>query len=185
MGLQKTKLFTGTTLSVLLSLVAIYPAIARPSGSQTQAEKIAQMDSMSVTGRIRSIVGNVVTLVLSDGTSRDVMISRAERDRLGLRPGMEIMTMMRDGTMVVEVLAEGSNTTADMTEGTMTESTSGQRIVEERVIRRTTTTSPVVEQNIEQTTGDIQRSTQRVEQYNESSSMEEPTQRARPVRALW
>ncbi|HEY9854083.1 MAG TPA: hypothetical protein V6D28_31740 [Leptolyngbyaceae cyanobacterium] len=183
MRLQKTKLFAGTTLSVLLSLVAISPAMARPAGSQTQAQTIAQMDSMSVTGRIRSIVGNVVTLVLPDGTTRDVMISRAERDRLGLRPGMEIMTMMRDGTMVVEVVSEGSNT-ADMTEGTTTESTSGQRVVEERTIRRTTT-YPAVEQTTEQTTGDVQRSVQEVEQYPATQNVEETTQPARPVRALW
>lgn len=185
MRLQKTKLFTGTTLSVLLSLVAMSPAMARPAGSQTQAQTIAQMDSMNVTGKIRTIVGNVVTLELPDGTTRDVMISRTERDRLSLRPGMEITTMMRDGTMMVEVVSEGSPTTADTAEGTMTEGTSGQRVVEERTIRRTTTTSPVVEQTTEQTTGDIQQSAQEVEQYPASQNVEETTQPARPVRALW
>ncbi|GEM_PF-2821227 len=205
MRLQKTKVLTGTTLSVLLSLVAVYPALARPSGEQASGEAIAQidrMDSASMSGKIKSIVGNVVTLEMPNGETRQVMIGRAERDRLGLRPGMEIMTSMRDGNLMVEVVSAGpaSPTSADTTplnstttsteaasDAEMTTRTEGRRVVEETTIRRSTMTPSNVQQTTQQTTGDMQESRQVVDQNTESApdTTSSETTRSRPVRALW
>ena len=194
MRLQKTKVLTGATLSLLLSLTTIYPAIARPASQQTQDILIAQMDdTASIRGKIRSIVGNVVTLELPDGSTQDVMISRAERERLGLSPGMEIMTSMRNGSLVVEVVNADSDATATTDNSSMSSESSSEamssgttrrRVVEETVIRRRTTTAPAVEQNTEQTSGDVQQSVQEVDQNSEMTTQEN-IQRARPVRALW
>lgn len=207
MRLQKTKVLTGTTLSLLLSLVAVYPATARPSGEQAEGQPIAQVDRMdnsqSMRGRIKSIVGNVVTLEMPNGESRDVMIGQAERDRLGLRPGMEIMTSMKDGSLTVEVVSGGpaSPTTADTAplrstttstdetnEAEATTRTEGRRVVEQRTIRRSTMTPSNIEQTTEQTTGDVQESSQVVDQNTDSvpdTTPSETTQPSRPVRALW
>ncbi|MCL1469986.1 hypothetical protein LAY57_04765 [Argonema antarcticum A004/B2] len=199
MRLQKTKVLAGTTLSVLLSLVAVYPALARPSGKQAEGQALAQIDRMnsaSMRGTIKSIVGNVVTLEMPNGETKDVMIGRAERDRLGLRPGMEIMTSMKDGNLMVEVVSAGSasSTSADTTsteaasEAEMTTRTEGRRVVEETTIRRSTTTPSSVQQTTEQTTGDMQESRQVVDQNTESTpdtTSSETTQPSRPVRALW
>ncbi|MBD2182554.1 hypothetical protein [Aerosakkonema funiforme] len=199
MRLQKTKLFTGTALSLLLSLVAVCPAIARPLEEQAQRQVINQTDRMelsqSMRGKIRSIVGNVVTLEMPNGDSTEVMISRTEIQRLGLRPGMEISTSMRDGNLVVEVLNMGSASSASE-ESTTTEmmggSTTRRTVVEETTIRRSTSTPARIEQTSEQTSGNVQNSSQMVEQTNESNV--EPavdtttgttTQPSRPVRALW
>ncbi|MEW6498511.1 MAG: hypothetical protein AB1589_39335 [Cyanobacteriota bacterium] len=44
MRLQKLKIVTGTMLSVLISAVAAYPAIARPVGESTSEQLLSQMD---------------------------------------------------------------------------------------------------------------------------------------------
>ncbi|MFB2921328.1 MULTISPECIES: hypothetical protein [Aerosakkonema] len=196
MRLQKTKLFTGTALSLLLSLAAICPAIA---GERVEGQVINQSDRMEVSqsmrGKIRSIVGNVVTLEMPNGDSTEVMISRTEIQRLGLRPGMEISTSMRDGNLVVEVLNMGSASSASGESSTtemMGGSTTRRTVVEETTIRRSTSTPARIEQTTEQTSGNIQNSTQMVEQTNESNAessvntrTEATTQQSRPVRALW
>ena len=220
MRLQKIKLFSGMSLSVLLSLAAVFPAIAHHTPEHGKGQAIAQMSDtdQNVTGRIKSIVGNVVTVELTDGTTRDIMISRAERERLALRPGMEIATTIRNGNLIVEVVnangasqasssaassmntttnSEASNSSAASSMNTTTNSeasnseaststTTGRRVVEEStIIRRSTTSAPVVEQSTEQTTGDVQQSAQEVEQNTDTTVTEERSQPARPVRALW
>ena len=52
------------------------------------------MDMMSqqgIRGVIRSIVGNVVTLELADGTTRSVTVSNEQRTQLNLQPGMYLL----------------------------------------------------------------------------------------------
>lgn len=196
MRLQKIKVLTGTSLSLLFSLLAVYPAIADHSPEHGRGQQMAQMDDNSIRGRIRNIVGNVVTLELPDGSTRSVMIGRADRDRLGLRPGMEIATSMRDGSMTVEVVSTGpsgstSEDNAPLAETTSTteeapNGTTRGRVVQETTIRRTTTTAPVVQQTTEQTVGDVQESVQQVDQNTDmTNTTQETTQPARPVRALW
>lgn len=196
MRLQKIKVLTGTSLSLLFSLLAVYPAIADHSPEHGRGQQMAQMDDNSIRGRIRNIVGNVVTLELPDGSTRSVMIGRADRDRLGLRPGMEIATSMKDGSMTVEVVSTGPSSSTSEDNAPVAETTSTteeaandttrRRVVEESTIRRTTTTAPVVQQTTEQTVGDVQESVQQVDQNTDmTNTTQETTQPARPVRALW
>lgn len=191
MRIQKIKIFAGMSLSLVLSLAAVFPAMAHHTPDHGKGQAISQTTNVdeNITGRIESIVGNVVTVELADGTTRDIMISRAERERLALQPGMEIATTMRDGNLIVEVLNAGavsnSASEASSSEANMS-TTTGRRVVEETtIIRRSTTSAPVVEQSTEQTAGDVQESTQEVEQNTDTTVTQERTQRARPVRALW
>jgi ribosome maturation factor RimP len=133
MSFQKMKLLTGATLSVLLSAVAIYPASAAPeSSSAARGEGMSRMDnsmkvaqgtdgtnntteSSGVRGRITRIVGNVVTMMLPDGTTQSVTVTREDRDRFGLKEGMQIF-VKRMGTstnadVTVERVADTTTTT--------------------------------------------------------------------------
>jgi hypothetical protein len=105
MRLQKITLLTGTVLSLFVSAGIVHPAMANPAG------EIAQRDSMStssktemITGVIKSIAGELVTVDIDGGTYRTLRIERRMLGILGLVPGVKISaTVMRGGMMVENV----------------------------------------------------------------------------------
>lgn len=105
MRLQNITLLTGTALSLLVSAGIVHPAMANP------ASEIAQRQNMSttanteiITGIIKSIAGEIVTVDVEGGTYRTLRIERRMLGILGLVPGVKISaTVLRGGYMVENV----------------------------------------------------------------------------------
>lgn len=120
MGLHKIKLLAGTTMSLLLSVVAVYPAAAQPTGQGAGNGSTMQMNSsQTMRGTVRSVSGNTVTVETANGQTGDITVSTAEIQRLNLRPGVEIVaTRMNDGSVTL-ALAQGMNGTTTSTDTTV------------------------------------------------------------------
>lgn len=105
MRLQKITLLTSTALSLFVSAGIVHPAMANP------ASEIAQRESMStsskteiITGVIKSIAGEIITVDIDGGTYRTLRVERRMLGVLGLVPGVKISaTVMRGGMMVENV----------------------------------------------------------------------------------
>jgi hypothetical protein len=192
MRLQKTKVLTGTMLTLLLSAVSVFPAIARPvEGESRQLQSQTNTDTTTpnptntntttpnptntnqvVSGTVSSIRGNVVTLRLPDGTTRSMMLTPEDITRLNLMPGMEISATLDDQNMASNV----SMVTADATDTTRLNRT--RRVEETTIQRRTVQTTPAPAPTTitgETTTAPDATTTQ----------TEPETTQAAPVPALW
>ncbi|HEY9695588.1 MAG TPA: hypothetical protein V6D15_25600 [Oculatellaceae cyanobacterium] len=129
-----------------------------------------------MNGTVRSIVGDVLTITMPDGSTRDVVLSRADIDRLNLVPGMNVSVMMNGGSTTVS-LVNGTQQSTMMTNNNSIGTTgqpemmgqnSDSTVVESRTsISQTTTVSPTTTQPSNTTVN----TTRRVQ--------------SRPVRALW
>ena len=88
------------------------------SGSNGDVFVEVANDNMASTGMmngtVRSIAGDVVTLTMPDGSARDVVLSRADIDRLNLVPGMNVAVMMNGGSTTVS-LVNGTQQSTTMT----------------------------------------------------------------------
>lgn len=134
MGIQRMKLLTGTTVSLLLSVVSLHPAVAGQPGEVAQQQLIGQSDnttSEAIRGTIKSIVGDVVTIQEANGRVRPLTVRRPERGALGLVPGMDIVATLRNGRVVDIARATTMSDEATSSMSTMTTTT-------------TTTTQPIV-----------------------------------------
>lgn len=97
MQIKNIKLFTGTMLSLVFCAVAGVPAIANPVGEQFQGQNLSQMgQTRSMTGTIRSITGDILTVEMENGETRNIGVSRAERQ--GIVPGDQVV--IEDGRLV-------------------------------------------------------------------------------------
>lgn len=96
----------------------IVTARSMTSGSNGDVFLEAANDTMASTGMmngtVRSIVGDVLTVTMPDGSTRDVVISRADIDRLNLVPGMNVSVMMNGGSTTVS-LVNGTQQSTIMT----------------------------------------------------------------------
>lgn len=195
MRLQKTKVLTGTMLTLLLSAVSVFPAIARPVSEGESRQLISQTNTDTTTpnptntntdtttpdptstnqvvrGTVSSIRGNVVTLRLPDGTTKDMMLTPEDLTRLNLVPGMEISATLDDQNMASDV----STVAADATDTTRLNRT--RRVEETTIQRRTVQTTPSPAPTTitgETTTAPDTTTTQ----------TEPETTQAAPVPALW
>ncbi|NES80980.1 MAG: hypothetical protein F6K10_05995 [Moorea sp. SIO2B7] len=92
MTIKNWKITTGTTLSLLMCAVSTTPVMANPISEQAQRQYGNQASRYGgTTGRIRSIVGNLVTVELEDGESQTIWVPRADLGRWNLRPGMNVL----------------------------------------------------------------------------------------------
>ncbi|MBW4682719.1 MAG: hypothetical protein KME19_21895 [Microcoleus vaginatus WJT46-NPBG5] len=185
MGIERMKLLTGTTVSLLLSAIAMYPAVAGQSDVIAQQQPIAQNNmpaSEMIRGTIKSIVGDVVTIQEpDDGRVRTLTIRRPERGALGLVPGMDIIARMENGRVVDVARAPMMNeeTMESMTTTTTTTTPT---------VRETMTTTPTVRPAPTMTTtptvrpAPVEVETTEVETQPDNTYYEAPAQ---PVRALW
>ncbi|HAX80553.1 MAG TPA: hypothetical protein DCY88_33140 [Cyanobacteria bacterium UBA11372] len=104
MRLQNLKILTGTALVVALGAIATSPAIATEMSDRLQDNRLAvASDSNYYTGTVRSIVGDIVTLELSNGDTKQIGLNRLEQGRIGLVPGMRIAVRMVDGRRIVSL----------------------------------------------------------------------------------
>lgn len=114
MGIQKMKLLTGTMLSLLVSAVSAYPAIARPVNIESRL-LISQLYTSDIAkGTISRINGEMVTLELPSGDTQQITIDEDYIKRLNLRPGMEVVVNLNRGNIARGVRVVDTNMTTAM-----------------------------------------------------------------------
>ncbi|MBW4574108.1 MAG: hypothetical protein KME08_02365 [Aphanothece sp. CMT-3BRIN-NPC111] len=159
------KLLAGTTLSVLLSTLSLYPAMAQ-SGQTTQGQSTMEMNnSQTIRGTVREVFGNVVRVDVPNSGFQDILLSQYNMERLNLRPGAEIIvTMNRYGGVSTVALANGDTTSTStaMMNGTGQTSNSttmmngtGQTSTSITTNNVNTTTNQTIRGRITSITGDV------------------------------
>lgn len=110
--MKNIKFLVGIT-SLLISTVVVKPAIALPSADLESQQLFSQTNTTQTTirGTIKTIVGDVVTLQMPNGTTQQVRISRADLIRLNLRPGMQVAMMLNNQNMATRVTMVEANAT--------------------------------------------------------------------------
>lgn len=145
-----------------------------PSSTPMQMERQAAPSSTetstnTVTGTVKSIEGQVVTLEMADGMTKQMRVSRADLQRLNLREGMEISATVDAQSVASNItLAQASTTTG-------AEATSTQ----------TGTTSTTTEATTSTTTEVDDTSATPTTTTESTRTTVESTPANRPVRALW
>ena len=114
MGIQKMKLLTGTMLSLLVSAVSAYPAIARPVSADSMLLLSQLYTSDIAKGTISRINGEMVTLELPSGGTQQITIDEDYIRRLNLRPGMEVVVNLNRGNIARGVRVVDANMTTAM-----------------------------------------------------------------------
>ncbi len=114
MGIQKMKLLTGTMLSLLVSAVSAYPAIARPVNLESRLLLSQVYTSDIAKGTISRINGEMVTLELPNGGTQQITIDEDYIQRLNLRPGMEVVVNLNRGNIARGVRVVDTNMTTAM-----------------------------------------------------------------------
>ncbi|MEG4289554.1 autotransporter [Microcoleus sp. C2C3] len=90
MRFQNIKLLTGATLSVLISAVSVHPAMANPATQIAQTQTTTTANSRTITGFVKSIVGDVVTIREENAPYRTLRIQKCVLKIIGLVPGMKV-----------------------------------------------------------------------------------------------
>ena len=90
MRFQNIKLLTGATLSVLISAVSVHPATANPATQIAQTQTTTTANSRTITGFVKSIVGDVVTIREENAPYRTLRIQKCVLKIIGLVPGMKV-----------------------------------------------------------------------------------------------
>src|SRR4028119_1004754 len=90
MRFQKSKLLTGATLSVLISAASVHPAMANPATQIAQTQTTTTANTQTITGFVKSIVGDVVTIREENAPYRTLRIQRCVLRIIGLVPGMKV-----------------------------------------------------------------------------------------------
>lgn len=104
MSLQKITLLTGTALSLLVSVGVVHPAMANPESKLAQAGMSTTANVETITGIVKSIVGEVVTVDVEGGTYRTLLIERRVLGTMGLVPGTRVRaTVARGGSLVQSI----------------------------------------------------------------------------------
>lgn len=121
MHVQKMKVLTGTMLSLLVSAVSAYPAIARPVGTESEQLLSQLYNSEIAKGTIRRINGEMVTLELPSGGRQQITIDRDMIERMNLQPGMEVVVNLNRGNIArgVRVLETNYVATTQPIRGTI------------------------------------------------------------------
>jgi len=94
MRFQNIKLLTGATLSVLISAVSVHPAMANPAIQIAQTQSTTTANTQTVTGFVKSIVGDVVTIREENAPYRTLRIQRCVLRIIALVPGMKVRTLV-------------------------------------------------------------------------------------------
>lgn len=109
MGIPEMKVLTGTMLSLLLSAISVYPAIARPVSTESNQLLSQVYNSEIVRGVITRINGESVTLELPSGNTYQITVDSDDIARMNLRPGMEIIANLNRGNIARGVRVVGDN----------------------------------------------------------------------------
>ncbi len=124
----------------------------------------------TVSGTIRSIEGETVTIEMADGMTKQMMVSRADLQRLNLREGMQISASLDASSMASNITVAQAITTTTGTEATSSQV--GRTSTSTESTTSTITTEPDVSSDPTTTTESTRTTVQ-------------STPANRPVRALW
>jgi hypothetical protein len=144
---QGMKILTGTTVTLLLSAVAVGPAMAGPSAEVAQRQQVSQMNgAKTIRGTIRSIVGDVVKVQEANGNVIELRLSKRDQGILGLVSGMNVVAEVASGRVLnIAKAAAASSQMASSTRSTSTNSgsstSSGSRTNSTTTITRPGTSS--------------------------------------------
>ena len=121
MHVQKMKVLTGTMLSLLVSALSVYPAIARPVDAEPEQLLSQVYNSEIAKGTITRINGEMVTLELPSGGTQQITIDRDVIKRKNLQPGMDVVVNLSRGNVarVVRVLETNYVATTQPIKGTI------------------------------------------------------------------
>jgi molybdopterin-binding protein len=125
-----------------------------------------------VSGTIRSIEGETVTLEMADGMTKQMMVSKADLLRLNLREGMQVSATLDASSMASNITVAQASTTT-----TGTEATSSQ--VGNTSTSTESTTSTTTNQ------ADVSSDTPTTTTTENTRTTVQSTPANRPVRALW
>ncbi len=90
--MQKIQVLTGAALSLLITTASLYPATAAPVGELAQRNIMSPENTTGkIRGKVKSIVGDLITMELPNGETKTISVPRRERERLALQPGTEIL----------------------------------------------------------------------------------------------
>ncbi len=119
---QGMKILTGTTVTLLLSAVAVGPAMAGPSAEVAQRQQMGQMNAPNtIRGTIKSIVGEVVKVQEANGNVIELRLSKRDQGILGLVSGMNIVAQVVSGRVVdIAMATAAASQTASVTRTTIT-----------------------------------------------------------------
>jgi len=103
MRLQNIKLLTGATLSVLISAVSVPSAMANPATQIAQTQTTTTANAESITGIVKSIVGDIITIRPENERYRTLRIQKCVLKIIGLVPGMKVKAAVR-GSQVENIM---------------------------------------------------------------------------------
>lgn len=103
MNFKNVSLLTGTILSVTIGLGNVSPAIAETTSEPGTiqgaiAQTMGQPVGEPMVGRVKMIRNNIVTLEMENGETTQVALPVLEQEKLGMRPGVEVL-LYPDGTV--------------------------------------------------------------------------------------
>lgn len=143
-----------------------------PSSTPIQRQVVpssTQPTTNTISGTIQSIEGEVITLAMADGMTKQMKVSSADLQRLSLREGMEISATVDAQSMASNITLAQANTTTINNEATRSQVGGTSTTTE-----ATTTTTTEAEASSEPTTT-----------TENTSTTTESAPASRPVRALW
>lgn len=181
MNVKNISLLTGTILSVTIGWSNVSPTIAQTTSepgtipgaiAQTMGEPMGD----PMMGRVTMIRNNIVTLEMENGEMTQVALPVLEQEKLGMRPGVEVL-LYPDGTV-----------TAYMTEMESMETASSDtlneiRSVFESINTRQETTTIVTPEPRQPVTPMPTAAPQPMQPAPQRMQVETAPQQ--PVRALW
>ncbi|WP_009632489.1 TOBE domain-containing protein [Synechocystis sp. PCC 7509] len=137
-----------------------------PMQNQVVPSSTEPTTTNTVSGTIRSIEGETVTLEMADGMTKQMMVSRADLQSLNLREGMQISATLDAQSMASNITLAQARTT------TGTEATTNQ-------VGTTSATESTTSTEVEATSATPTTTTETTQTTVQS------TPANRPVRALW
>ncbi|MCT7982973.1 hypothetical protein NG796_06670 [Laspinema sp. A4] len=116
MNLKNISLLTGTILSVTLSWGNISPTIAETTSEagiipEAIAQTMNEPMGEPMMGRVTMIRNNIVTLEMENGDTTQVTLPVLEQEKLGMRPGVEVL-LYPDGMVTAYTTEMESEETA-------------------------------------------------------------------------
>ncbi|MDQ2100201.1 MAG: autotransporter [Tychonema bourrellyi B0820] len=95
MRLQNIKLLTSATLSVLVSALSVSPTMANPATLIAQTQSTSTANTESITGIVKSIVGDIITIRPENERYRTLRIQKCVLKITALVPGMKVKAIYR------------------------------------------------------------------------------------------
>ena len=172
-----------------------------PDSNQMQMQqstpRSTETTTNTVSGTIKSIEGEVVTIEMADGMTKQMRVSTADSQRLNLREGMQVSATVDAQSMASNISVAQASTTTTGTEASSSQvgtTTTGTEASSSQVGTTTTGTEATSSQvgtsstSTESTTtteADVSSDTPTTTTTENTRTTVQSTPANRPVRALW